>query len=155
MVVVEDAAPSSAASLIQLSEDATRLGDEQSKPEAPTEIAGRARDYGLVRPGQRLANRFVIDHGLGSGGMGEVFVARDETLGERVALKILDANRVPDSILQRFRREASAARRITHENVVRIHDIGQDGSLHFISMECVEGETLRERENRRNRYVRC
>jgi serine/threonine-protein kinase len=100
---------------------------------------------GSLQPRQRVAGRFVIERALGAGGMGEVYLARDETLGEVVALKTIATTLVTPSALERFRREAQAARRITHPNVVRIHDIGQDGDLAFISMEYIEGVTLGRR----------
>jgi serine/threonine-protein kinase len=101
--------------------------------------------HASLQPGQRVAGRFVIERALGAGGMGEVYLARDETLGEVVALKTIATALVTPSALDRFRREAQAARRITHPNVVRIHDIGQDGDLAFISMEYIEGVTLGRR----------
>lgn len=98
-----------------------------------------------LTPGSRLADRFVIVRRIGAGSMGEVFEARDEELGEPVAIKVMAGlSLVEPDALERFRREARAARRITHPNVVRMHDIGEDRGLHFISMEYVEGETLRE-----------
>jgi serine/threonine-protein kinase len=95
--------------------------------------------------GDRVGNRYVIERSLGSGGMGEVYLARDEKLGEPVALKLLrDAFNSDASLLDRFRREVTLARRISHPNVVRLHDLGQEGSLLFLSMEYVAGESLRE-----------
>lgn len=98
--------------------------------------------------GQRLADRFTIERALGAGGMGEVYVAHDALLNETVALKTIATSLAGDSAVERFRREAQAARRISHPNVVRIHDIGQDGGLTFISMEYVVGETLGQRVHR-------
>jgi len=98
--------------------------------------------------GQRVADRFTIERALGAGGMGEVYVAHDSMLNETVALKTIASNLVGDAMVERFRREAQAARRISHPNVVRIHDIGQDGPLTFISMEYVKGETLGEHIDR-------
>jgi len=95
-----------------------------------------------LQSGQRVAGRFVIERALGAGGMGEVYVAHDSTLDETVALKTIASSLVGTAAVDRFRREAQAARRITHPNVVRIHDIGQDGPLSFISMEYVEGQSL-------------
>ncbi|MDH5674000.1 MAG: serine/threonine protein kinase [Myxococcales bacterium] len=103
-------------------------------------------DTGSLRRGMRVADRFVIEGALGAGAMGEVYTAHDETLDETVALKVMAGVSLldPDAV-ERFRREATAARRITHPNVVRLHDIGVDRGVHFISMEYVRGESLRQR----------
>jgi serine/threonine-protein kinase len=104
---------------------------------------------GVLGPGVRIADRFVIEGPLGSGAMGEVYLAYDETLDETVALKVLAGVTLADAdAVERFRREATAARRITHPNVVRMHDIGVDRGVHFISMEYVRGESLRQRLDR-------
>lgn len=115
---------------------------------APTRLSERAPAGASLLPGQRVGERFVIERVLGAGGMGEVYLARDSVLDERVALKTVAASQLGPSALERFRREAQAARRITHPHVVRIHDIGQDGALCFISMEYIEGETLRQHVHR-------
>ncbi len=93
----------------------------------------------------------TIDHyrivsWLGSGGMGEVYLAEDERLGRKVALKMLPPIIAQDqSHIRRMQKEARAAAALTHPNIVTIYDIGQEDSLHFIAMEFIEGETLRER----------
>ena len=95
--------------------------------------------------GQRLADRFVIQRVLGKGGMGAVYLANDERLGERVALKIMHGMALLDPAAgDRLRREASAARRISHANVVKIYDVGEDSGHLFLSMEYVEGQSLKE-----------
>ena len=97
-----------------------------------------------LEPGQRVAERFVIEHALGEGGMGTVYLARDEKLGGPVALKLLrDMHIAQPQMLDRFRREVSAARRISHPNVVRLHDLGDWNGMMFISMEHVDGDSLR------------
>jgi len=113
--------------------------DDSGAAMADTEVyAGSS-----LGPGSRLAERFVIDRMLGHGGMGTVFLARDEELGEQVALKVVGGMAVLDPrATERLRREASAARRISHPNVVRLHDIGQAEQLFFLSMEFVSGGTL-------------
>ena len=95
-------------------------------------------------PGRRIADRFVVERALGSGGMGAVYLARDEQLGEPVALKLIrDVQQAEPHVLDRFRREVSAARRISHPNVVRLHDLGEENGQLFISMEYVAGDSLR------------
>jgi serine/threonine-protein kinase len=102
-----------------------------------------------LAPGARLAERFVIVRSIGAGSMGEVFEARDDKLGETVALKVMSGLALLEpEATQRFQREAVAARRITHPNVVRLHDIGEDGNLSFISMELVRGASLADRLRR-------
>src|SRR6059036_1986922 len=82
---------------------------------------------------------------LGSGGMGEVYRARDARLGREVALKVL-----PDELsqdrdrLSRFEQEARSASALNHPNIVTVHDIGRSDSISYIAMELVEGKTLRE-----------
>jgi serine/threonine protein kinase len=88
--------------------------------------------------------RFDILGELGRGGMGVVYKGRDRETGEAVALKVLrsDLGESP-AILERFRNEVRLARRITHKNVCRVHDFHRDGDVAYISMEFVQGESLR------------
>ncbi len=82
---------------------------------------------------------------LGAGGMGEVYRARDARLDRSVAIKILPAAFSADSDrLYRFEKEARSASALNHPNIITIHELGQDGSTHYIAMELVEGKTLRE-----------
>lgn len=82
---------------------------------------------------------------LGAGGMGEVYLARDARLDRQIALKILPPQFTADAVqVERFEREARAASALNHPNIITIHDIGQDGGLHFIATEFIAGATLRE-----------
>ncbi len=82
---------------------------------------------------------------LGAGGMGEVYRARDAHLGRIVAIKILPtAFSADQDRLHRFKEEARSASALNHPNIITIHDLGQEGSTHYIAMELVEGKTLRE-----------
>ncbi|HST22589.1 MAG TPA: protein kinase [Blastocatellia bacterium] len=82
---------------------------------------------------------------IGRGGMGEVYLAQDTRLHRRVALKLLRASFTHDrQRLKRFEREACAASALSHPNIFMVHDFGQDGDLHFIVSEYIEGETLRQ-----------
>lgn len=92
-----------------------------------------------------LEERYQVLKELGRGGMGIVFQAHDKRLNEQVAIKILSPLLSNDTeALERLKREVSAARRITHPNIIRIHDISEAKGLHFVSMEFFHGENLKE-----------
>lgn len=92
-----------------------------------------------------LEGRYQILKELGRGGMGIVFQAYDKQLNEQVAIKILSPMLSTNSeALERMKREVSAARRITHPNVIRIHDISEAGGLNFVSMEYFNGVSLKD-----------
>ncbi len=80
---------------------------------------------------------------IGAGGMGEVYRARDTKLDRDVALKILPPDVASAESLRRFEQEARAASSLNHPNIVAIYDIGREGSIAYIAMELVEGQTLR------------
>jgi serine/threonine-protein kinase len=105
---------------------------------------------GHLRVGQVVLGRYTIERELGRGGMGAVYLARDAKLAEPVALKTIAAALAadPDELAERFRMEVQAARKVTHPNVIRIHDLGEDGQLLFLSMEYLDGETLHARVKR-------
>ena len=85
---------------------------------------------------------------LGSGGMGEVYLAEDTRLGRKVAIKLLNEFAGSEVNLQRFFLEARAASALNHPNILTIYEIGQTGPTHFIAAEYIEGETLREKLQR-------
>ena len=90
-------------------------------------------------------SHYKIEGRIGAGGMGEVYKARDEMLGRLVALKMLPVAFTSDpERVQRFRREAFAASRLNHPNIITIFGIVQQDRNHFIAEEYVEGRTLRE-----------
>src|SRR5262249_28678571 len=92
-----------------------------------------------------LIAHYKVEHKLGRGGMGEVFLAKDARLGRRVAIKMLPSDYSKDQErVQRFKREARAASALNHPNILTIHEIGEADGRHFIAMEYVEGKTLRE-----------
>jgi len=101
---------------------------------------------------QLLNQRYDILDKLGSGGMGIVYKARDRETGEVLALKILKSTLTDDAtFMERFRNELRLARRITHHNVCRIYDFNRLGDSACISMEFVDGSSLREMLNRTGR----
>jgi predicted ATPase len=93
--------------------------------------------------GTKLGPYEIVGH-LGTGGMGEVYRARDARLNRSVAIKVLPAASSLDrDRLQRFEQEARSASALNHPNIVTIYELGKHGSTHFIAMELVEGKTLR------------
>jgi serine/threonine-protein kinase len=94
---------------------------------------------------QVLNGRYELLERVGSGGMAIVYRSRDRALGRIVAVKVMqDSLTTDDGFLLRFQREAHAAANLTHPNIVTVHDIGQDGYHHYIVMEYVEGQTLKQ-----------
>lgn len=94
--------------------------------------------------GQRIGH-YEVTSLIGRGGMGEVFLALDNSLGRKVALKLLRSEFTQnEDRLRRFEQEARAASALNHPNILTIHEIGHEGSLHFMATEYVEGETLRQ-----------
>ena len=94
--------------------------------------------------GARFAGRYEIKAQLGQGGMGVVYRALDLELGETVAIKVLRSEYLAGNseALERFKSEIRLARRISHRNVVRTHDLGEIGGLYYITMEYAEGKIL-------------
>jgi serine/threonine protein kinase/TolB-like protein len=111
-----------------------------------------SRPEGVVlREGSLFAGRYEIEALLGRGGMGSVYRAHDREVDELVALKTLDVTEDDPKALERFRREVSLARRVTHRNAARTYDLGEYGGRRFLTMEYVEGHTLRRWLARRPR----
>ena len=97
-----------------------------------------------LESGIRLAGRYEIIERIGAGGMSDVYVAKDHSLGRQVAVKILKPEFAEDkTFVSKFRAEAQAAAGLEHPNIVNIYDVGTEGSLYFIVMEYVEGITLK------------
>lgn len=95
--------------------------------------------------GQQL-NHYRLIELLGAGGMGEVYLAYDQNLRRKVALKLLPALFIADEeCVRRLRREARAASVLNHPNILTIYEVGEAGSTHYIATEYVEGATLRQR----------
>jgi eukaryotic-like serine/threonine-protein kinase len=90
-----------------------------------------------------LLGRFKILSPLGAGGMGEVYLALDETLNRNVAIKVLSGEYTQNADrLRRFEQEARAAAKLNHPAIAHVYEVGEWEGLHFIAMEYVEGETL-------------
>jgi predicted ATPase/serine/threonine protein kinase len=131
--------------IIRLSPPTDRpMKSEQTKlKERPTTPQSRG-DSILLSPGTQFG-QYEILSSLGTGGMGEVYRARDTRLRREVAIKVLAGELFSDwDRLDRFEREARAASALNHPNIVTIYELGQVDSTHYIAMELVEGKTLRE-----------
>lgn len=129
-------------SLLEAHEEA---GDflEESLSQAAADLLIVGRRESLL--GQKIGP-YRIAASLGSGGMGEVYLANDERLGRKVALKLLPDYFVQDqSRRHRFKQEARSASSLNHPNIVTIYEIGEADGHHFIATEFIEGETLRQR----------
>jgi serine/threonine-protein kinase len=100
----------------------------------------------MLERGGVFANRYEVLESIGKGGMGVVFRARDRQLDEVVALKVLRDEAVSEdsTLIDRFKQELKLARRITHKNVLRTHDFGETEGTAYISMEYLEGVTLKD-----------
>jgi len=101
-------------------------------------------EQGELAAGARLGP-YQVRGSLGAGGMGEVYRAHDTRLSRDVAIKILPALSGGLDALARFEREARAVAALSHPNILAIHDVGAEGSTHFVVTELLEGETLRVR----------
>lgn len=95
--------------------------------------------------GKILDERYELIEKIGSGGMADVYKAKDILLDRIVAVKILHSSFAEDNdFIVRFRHEAQSAGKLSHPNIVGIYDVGCDGDVHYIVMEYVEGETLKQ-----------
>jgi serine/threonine protein kinase/tetratricopeptide (TPR) repeat protein len=100
---------------------------------------------GGLEPGVDFGPRFRIEKLLGAGGMGKVYKAFDKELSRTVALKTLLPELVGDYLLtQRFKQELLLASKISHRNILRIHDLGEVGGVKFITMAFIEGQDLNQ-----------
>ena len=98
----------------------------------------------ILQDGQNFGSYLILDH-LGTGGMGQVYRARDSRLDRTVALKILSPDVAEDKRrMQRFRQEARVASSLNHQNIVTIFEFGEVDNLTYLATEYVDGETLRD-----------
>lgn len=118
-------------------------GVEMAAPHAQTSRRENAASIG----------RFLLLRKLGEGGMGEVYSGYDEQLDRKVAIKLLHAAYAPEETQKRMLREAQALARLTHPNVVAVHEVGQAEGDVFVVMEHIDGTTLREWQDEAPRTV--
>ena len=98
----------------------------------------------MLKPGMFISDRYEIIDSVGSGGMADVYKAKDQRLSRFVAIKVLKTEYSSDkSFVNKFRGEAQSAAGLSHPNIVNVYDVGDDGGLHYIVMELVEGITLK------------
>jgi eukaryotic-like serine/threonine-protein kinase len=161
------------AALEQDSDDVARFlettceGDELLRGEVEGLLASRQRVGSFIEtPAVGIATRIIrngqadllvgqtfghykISKRIGSGGMGEVYLASDMTAGRKAALKLLPMRFTGDAErLKRFQQEAHAVVALNHPNILTVYEIGEDHSTHYIASELIEGETLRQRLTR-------
>src|SRR5437763_14098971 len=144
--------------------DSACRGDEVLRYKVEALLASRQRIGSVIEtPAVGIATR-IIENGqadllvgqtfghykilkrIGSGGMGEVYLATDVTAGRKAALKLLPMRFTGDTErLKRFQQEAHAVVALNHPNILTVYEIGEDHSTHYIASELIEGETLRQR----------
>lgn len=99
----------------------------------------------MLKPGMMLGDRYEIIELVGSGGMSEVYKAKDHKLNRYVAVKVLKNEFSDDrNFVSKFRVEAQSAAGLAHPNIVNVYDVGEDEGIYYIVMEFVEGITLKE-----------
>jgi serine/threonine-protein kinase len=106
----------------------------------------------VFQPDQLVGGRYRVVRKIGGGGMADVYLCEDLTLGRRVAIKVLLQRLLNDpTFVERFRREAKAAAGLNSANVVGVYDWGELDDAYYIVMEYVEGETLKDLVRRKGR----
>lgn len=99
----------------------------------------------LLNPGTVLSGRYEILEKIGSGGMAVVYRGRDRKLDRYVTVKVLREEFIGDEeFIERFRSEACSAARLSHPNIVRAYDVGEDGDINYIVNEYIHGDTLKK-----------
>ena len=121
-----------------------KAGSFIEKPALEVEARFIAKDQTESTVGQTIGHYKIISQ-LGVGGMGEVYLAEDTTLGRKVAIKLLPADFThDDDRVRRFQQEARAASALNHPNIITIFEIGEVENRHFIATEFIDGHTLRQ-----------
>ena len=106
----------------------------------------------MIKKGMFIGNRYEVLDKVGSGGMSDVYKAKDHKLNRFVAIKVLKYEFSKDkNFVSKFRVEAQSAARLEHTNIVNVYDVGEDAGLYYIVMELVEGITLKQYIARKKR----
>ena len=108
----------------------------------------------MLKEGMFIQDRYEIISKIGSGGMADVYKAKDHTLNRFVAVKVLKPEfRKDKGFITKFRVEAQSAAGLAHPNIVNVYDVGEDNGISFIVMELVEGITLKEYIEKKGRLA--
>jgi serine/threonine-protein kinase len=134
------------AALVEYMMQASGAAPTQAMVSVPTAFREAGGGADQLRPGAVFAGRYEVKEILGVGGMGVVYRAFDRELQEPVAIKTLRAEALAGGsvALERFKQEIRLARRIAHRNVVRTYDLGEVGGTYYLTMEYVEGTSLKQ-----------
>ena len=133
----------SLADVLNVAHSIAPLGDPGGDPSFRDILDEITETHAALTPGRTLANRYRITDVLGVGGAGVVYKAVDTELNETIAIKTLRPDALlEERALERLKSEIRLARRISHRNVVRIHDFGEAEGIHFITMEFIAGTSL-------------
>jgi CheY-like chemotaxis protein len=128
------------------------LKSEVSAARTAKRASGAAVNFASLATGQQFAVRYEVLETVGAGAMGMVYRARDLELDEEIAIKTVKPELVVDATaVERFKDEIRLARRISHRNVVRTHDLGEWQGVYYLTMEYVEGVTVRDLLDTRGR----
>ena len=104
----------------------------------------------MLSKGQKINGRYEIVKSIGEGGMANVYLANDEILDRKVAVKVLRGDLSADEkFIRRFEREAQSVSNLSHPNIVEVYDVGVEDEQHYIVMEYIEGKTLKQLLNKR------
>ena len=108
----------------------------------------------MLKEGMIVGERYEIISRIGSGGMADVYKARDHKLNRLVAVKVMKAEFSEDKdFIAKFRKEAQAAAGLAHPNVVNVYDVGEDNGIYYIVMELVQGITLKDYITRKGKLT--
>ena len=109
----------------------------------------------MLVPGSYVINRYEIIAKIGSGGMADVYKAKDHVLNRLVAIKVLKQEYSTDAtFVKKFRVEAQSAAGLSHPNIVSVYDVGEDDGVYFIVMELVQGITLKNYIDMKGSYIK-
>lgn len=136
------------ANRISLAQSATVSDDEEEVKKSP-------KRKELLPAGKLFQGKYEIVKLIGSGGMGQVYLANHTALGSKVAIKVLNSNCIgddDDEAVDRFKREARATASIDHVNAVRVFDFGVEEGIFYLVLEFLDGEPLRKRLAKRKRF---